>query len=199
MREITRLHPSRVSLTLDAEPLSTATINLPKGEPTVSIGDWIELFQISGTAGIFRVASVTHDYITGAQTLKLEHGIVTLGDAFIAGKRNYTSWDPINPDVTVSGYAATVDVKYSFSGYWRLASLTIKNLDGSTVVAYLRSGTVVAKSLKTEQGIHVAVTQSLLDHAESVEGSWDGLAPMGVIASDQLIDCAAYGGAVGKR
>lgn len=79
MAERARLRPSSASATLNLTPLSTASLTLPEGEPTVSVRDFIELYGPDGSLGVFRVASAQTAY-GSQQQLGLEHGVVTLAD-----------------------------------------------------------------------------------------------------------------------
>lgn len=52
------LHPSRLSMTLKLTPPSLANMSLPSNEAgLVSIGDWVNLFSASGSAGVFIVVN----------------------------------------------------------------------------------------------------------------------------------------------
>jgi uncharacterized protein (DUF1778 family) len=77
--EVLRLHPTSASLTDNIDPLSTAKIVLPEGEPTIGVRRWIELFAGDKSLGIYRVASVSTDY-GNSQTINLEHAATSLGD-----------------------------------------------------------------------------------------------------------------------
>ncbi|MBR1684669.1 MAG: phage tail protein [Clostridia bacterium] len=81
-----RLHPERVELTLSLTPLSTATLLLTPEDGEVAVGEYVELYTVQGTAGIFRVMSVT---LEAARTLRrrvyCEHALVTLADTLLFG------------------------------------------------------------------------------------------------------------------
>lgn len=87
--EACRLHPEKVSVKINLTPLSTATMTLPEGEPTVGIRNWIELYGRYGSLGKYRVSSVKTDY-GDSQTVALEHGIATLGDYLTAASTTLT-------------------------------------------------------------------------------------------------------------
>ena len=84
-----RLHPDKLSVKINQTPLSTATMSLPEGEPTVGIRTWMELFGPNGSFGRFRVSSVKTDF-GGGQDISLEHGIATLGDSLTAADTTLT-------------------------------------------------------------------------------------------------------------
>ena len=81
--EVGRLHPSKLSVKVNLTPLSTATMTLPEGEPTIGLRQWVELYNAAGSLGIYRVAAVKTDYGQG-QIINLEHGIASLGDSLTA-------------------------------------------------------------------------------------------------------------------
>ncbi|MCQ2445959.1 MAG: hypothetical protein MJ141_03645, partial [Clostridia bacterium] len=47
MRETARLHPTRVSITLSMEPLSTAVIHLPGSEPQPAVDEIAEELKMN--------------------------------------------------------------------------------------------------------------------------------------------------------
>lgn len=79
LNEIAVLHPTRLSATDKLDPASTATMGLPKGEPEVSIRDFVELYDEKGSKGIYRVEGLNASN-GERQTVNLSHGIVTLED-----------------------------------------------------------------------------------------------------------------------
>ena len=87
--EITRLHPDKLSIKINQTPLSTATMSLPEGEPTITLRQWAELYGPYGSLGKYRVSSVKADYGEG-QNISLEHGIATLGDCLTAADTTLT-------------------------------------------------------------------------------------------------------------
>lgn len=88
MTERARLHPASLSISLNLTPISTASMTLPPGE-SVAVHDWVELYTATGSAGIYRAASVRRTY-TGTTTVELEHGLCALGDGIIMGEGKYT-------------------------------------------------------------------------------------------------------------
>lgn len=83
------LHPEKLSVKQNLTPLSTATMTMPEGEPTISLRQWVELFGPYGSLGRFRVSTVKTDYGDG-QSISLEHGIATLGDYLTAADTTLT-------------------------------------------------------------------------------------------------------------
>lgn len=79
MNELARLNPSRLSATVNLEPLSTATMVLPAGEPSVSVRQYVEIYKDDDSLGVYRVSSVRTAY-GDSQEVSLEHGITVLED-----------------------------------------------------------------------------------------------------------------------
>ncbi len=79
LNEIARLHPSQLTVTLNLTPLSTASMILPEGEPSIGLRQYVELYGMDGSLGIFRVSSVGTEY-GNEQEVMLEHAIVSLED-----------------------------------------------------------------------------------------------------------------------
>ena len=82
LQEKARLTPLRLTLDLRLTPLSTAEMVLPPDGPWVSPRDLVELYDENGSAGIFRVRSVTTE-VGLTRTVLLEHGFATLQDGVI--------------------------------------------------------------------------------------------------------------------
>lgn len=86
MNEKARIRPSRLSLELNLQPLSTAQMEIPPGQPEVVVRDYMELFSPEGTVGIFRVSQVETNYGQhGGQTVYLEQAFTTLDDDLTIG------------------------------------------------------------------------------------------------------------------
>lgn len=81
-RESARLVPLQLSLSLRLHSLSTAKLILPCNAPAVSVRDLVELYDESGSVGIFRVCETT-EQVGHTRMLKLEHGLCTLRDSMI--------------------------------------------------------------------------------------------------------------------
>ncbi len=86
MREITRLHPSKLQVTQNLTPLSSAVIELPEGETIAEVGQYAELYGAFGSMGIFRITETEHRVgDASGQTLYLTHGLATLSDDVLPG------------------------------------------------------------------------------------------------------------------
>lgn len=83
LHEVARLS-AKVSLDLKLDPLSTATMDIPWGQPDVHVRDYVELFDPEGSVGIFRVSKTEQD--VGVSTKAwLKHAFVTLEDDLTIG------------------------------------------------------------------------------------------------------------------
>ncbi|MGN0778896.1 MAG: phage tail spike protein [Aristaeellaceae bacterium] len=89
MQELDRLTPESLYIEENLSPLSTATMVLPDGSCEAVTGQFVELYTIHGSAGIYRVQQAEHDY-GGRITLALEHGLTTLGDGIMPGESEQT-------------------------------------------------------------------------------------------------------------
>ena len=86
LEPLMRLHPTRLSVTLNLRPPSRATMFLPP-EETVTLRQLVEVYTPQGSAGVFRVTAV--DEVPGeGSEVTLQHGVITLADALIPGSGN---------------------------------------------------------------------------------------------------------------
>lgn len=90
MKEIARLRPVSVALTLNMSPLSTATMTLADDQPDVHTGAFVELFTPHGSAGIFRCTKSENSF-SGTNILQLDQGLITLHDGLIPGESEQTT------------------------------------------------------------------------------------------------------------
>ena len=77
--EVARLHPESMSVELQLEATSTATIEINEDDPAVTMHQLVEVFTPRGSAGIFRVTNVA-DTKRSTRTVTLMHAIDTLSD-----------------------------------------------------------------------------------------------------------------------
>lgn len=84
LHEVARLRPSALSAVNNLSPISTATMEIPEGEPAVGVHDFVEVFGPDGSLGVFRVASSRTSY-RNSQRLSLEHALCTLSDDLTPG------------------------------------------------------------------------------------------------------------------
>lgn len=91
-REVARIAPVKLALTLNLPPLSKATMNVPPGEHEIKVRDFLELFSPHGSAGLFRVTEVATSYGSkGGQTVYLEHAFGTLADSLAIGTQSMSA------------------------------------------------------------------------------------------------------------
>lgn len=82
LHERTRLSPIRLTLDLQLAPLSTAEMLLAADDAELRVRDLIDLYDESGSVGIFRVSETdTEPGMT--RTVFLEHGLTTLSDGVV--------------------------------------------------------------------------------------------------------------------
>ena len=83
LREIKRLRPSSLSLSLTIDDISTASMTLVDGT-WMDVTQFVELYHIGGSVGIFRLRSDTQTYRNYAtQEVNLDHAISTLMDGLL--------------------------------------------------------------------------------------------------------------------
>ena len=111
--KFTRLvHPITVGITQTIEPLSTATMTLPKGEE-LPARSYVELFTPYGSVGMFRVRSPHNAYGEETSSAELEHMIAEVGD--------YLVKDEISDMRSASSAISTV-FSYYRGSKWQLGS-----------------------------------------------------------------------------
>lgn len=85
-REVARLEPDRLQLSLNLQPLSTAIMQMGDVRTPVKVRDFVELFSPHGSAGLFRVRETSTRYgANSGITIHLEHAMCTLGDSLTMG------------------------------------------------------------------------------------------------------------------
>ena len=77
--ERARLHPVKLSATINKTPLSVSNMVVLAGND-IFVRDFVEIYRKDKSLGIFRVASVGRES-KGTQNINLSHGIVTLEDS----------------------------------------------------------------------------------------------------------------------
>lgn len=77
--ERARLHPVKLSATINKTPLSVSNMVVLAGND-IFVRDFVEIYRKDKSLGIFRVSSVGRES-KGTQNINLSHGIVTLEDS----------------------------------------------------------------------------------------------------------------------
>lgn len=126
MREIGRIHPSNIELTLNLSPLSTATITMPDDEEIVP-RQFVEIYTTRGTAGIFQVQSVEHDLNTHEYIAECSHGLVTLADSLVMMQEGEETGAAIGSFAEVIEQLLTFQTAKTTSGIsmWRVGTVTV--------------------------------------------------------------------------
>ncbi|MEA5013139.1 MAG: phage tail spike protein [Candidatus Limiplasma sp.] len=89
MNEVRRPHPVRLEYELSLRPLSKAQLTLIL-EEAVTVGEYVELYDVGGSLGVFRVTGTDNSYSRGGtMTAYLHHALTTLSDGVIFGYREY--------------------------------------------------------------------------------------------------------------
>ena len=112
--EKARLYPAALPITMQTFGVSTAQMTLNEAQPDVSMHDWMELYTINGSIGLFRVTN-TSAVLRKNRVLTLRHARDTFADS--VWKRP----DGTNLDYTgtVSDYLAAIMAQQS-TVYWQL-------------------------------------------------------------------------------
>ena len=114
--EKARLHPAALPLTVQTFGVSTAQMTLSEAEPDVVMHDWMELYNINGSLGLFRVTNIA-PVIRKNRVLTLRHALDTFADSVWkrpdGTKLDYTG--------TVSAYLAAIMAQQS-TVYWQLGT-----------------------------------------------------------------------------
>lgn len=77
--EIARLHPAKLRFDTSLQPLSTAEMLLPPGDPALPVRSLVELYDEAGSAGVYRVTAIREEPGLSRRVF-LEHGLATLSD-----------------------------------------------------------------------------------------------------------------------
>ena len=90
LNEIRRLHPVDASISLNVIPLSTASITAKTSE-IAPVRSYVEMYNVYGYVGVFRVRSVDGEYGDDISTMELDHAIAEVGDFVCDAEINETS------------------------------------------------------------------------------------------------------------
>ena len=113
--KFTRLvNPVSVGIIQKTQPLSTASMTLPRGEE-IPARSWVELYTPYGSAGMFRVRSPHNAYGENTSTAELEHMIAEVGDYLV--KAEYS-------EMIAASSAVTKVFAHYKGGKWKLGKVT---------------------------------------------------------------------------
>ena len=119
--------------------------------PAIKIHDWVQMFHVNGSAGVYRISRIQNTYHTGECAIGLEHGLACLDDAIVK-HGNATESDSNNKSTevvkgTVQACIAHIlqyqTVKVGNQAVWRLGTVAVSeevkaNING-TILATLTS------------------------------------------------------------
>lgn len=130
--EIARIHPLSLTITENAEPLSTGSMRVAVDEVTVEPGMFVRVYDVYRSLGIYRISQVTRQYKQGQPVYDctLEHAISTLSQDIVFGDLTYED-----------GQTAYTIIKALLNKqtrkYWQLDEST-----DESAIEYLQSQTV---------------------------------------------------------
>lgn len=150
MCEITRLHPSALNVNININPLSTATMELPEGEPTVGIREFVELYAGEKSLGIFRVTQTGTSY-GSSQTITMEHAITTLDDGVTAAESDLTG----TMETILQAIIDTQAIKH-----WKLGRVETDGTEQTLTVNYTQGLQAMLDALALVDGYYLDFDQS---------------------------------------
>lgn len=112
LAEIARIRPSELSLSLPLRDVGTAQLTVPRGEATMDIRHWMEIYTARGSAGLYRVTGLG-DTSRGEISATLRHAIDTMSDSVWAEQTDY--------DGTVADFLAQLMSRQK-KAWWRLGA-----------------------------------------------------------------------------
>lgn len=155
LQEVARLRPSALSAVNNLSPISTATMEIPEGEPSVGVHDFVEVFGPDGSLGVFRVASARTSY-RNSQQLSLEHALCTLADDLTPGSTRNADNDVVEFKIegTLPKIISTI-LSYQTAQRWEAGTIENTGKDFALVVdrETLLDAVISANNLQEGYGI----------------------------------------------
>lgn len=155
LHEVARLRLSALSAISNLSPISTATMEVPEGEPAVGVHDFVEVFGPDGNLGVFRVASARTSY-RNSQQLSLEHALCTLADDLTPGSTRNEDNDVVDFKIegTISKIVSTI-LGYQTKQRWKVGTIENTGKEFSLVVdrETLLDAVISANNLQEGYGI----------------------------------------------
>ena len=155
LQEVARLRPSALSAVNNLSPISTATMEIPEGEPSVGVHDFVEVFGPDGSLGVFRVASSRTSY-RNSQQLSLEHALCTLADDLTPGSTRTEENDIVEFKIegTIPKIISTI-LSYQTVKRWKVGTIQNTGKGFSLVVdrETLLDAVISANNLQEGYGI----------------------------------------------
>lgn len=117
LREQGRLHCDP-DITLSMQPLSTVRITVPERDPEPAMHDFVEVYNIHGSVGIYRVVDIQPEYFKG-RTMTLNHALDVLHDCLYPAEEKFSG--------TVTAYLTALlacqKQKIGNLPYWQLGTV----------------------------------------------------------------------------
>lgn len=112
LAEVKRISPIDASVSLKATPLSTASMSV-RTEDAPEVGTWVEMYTVRGSAGIYRVSSVSKVFGDEISNVELEHGITEVGDSIYNAE--------LSKEMTLKAAIAEIWKKYK-GNKWKIGT-----------------------------------------------------------------------------
>lgn len=145
-REVCRLMPTSLSLQLQLNAASTATMTLDLRGPLPAMHSWVEIYTAKGSAGLYRVTNTAHQ-ARRERTYTLLHGIDTLSDCVWAAQTDYTG--------TAEGYLRAL-LACQKAVYWQLGTCQDTGQWKKTGINYDKASDLLAEFVGDRHGYYMA-------------------------------------------
>jgi len=145
-REVCRLMPTALSLQLQLNAASTATMTLDLRGPLPAMHSWVEIYTAKGSAGLYRVTNTAHQ-ARRERTYTLLHGIDTLSDCVWAAQTDYTG--------TAEGYLRAL-LACQKAVYWQLGTCQDTGQWKKTGINYDKASDLLTEFVGDRHGYYMA-------------------------------------------
>lgn len=146
LREVCRLMPTALSLQLQLNAASTATMTLDLRGPLPAMHSWVEIYTAKGSAGLYRVTNTAHQ-ARRERTYTLLHGIDTLSDCVWAAQTDYTG--------TAEGYLRAL-LACQKAVYWQLGTCQDTGQWKKTGINYDKASDLLTEFVGDRHGYYMA-------------------------------------------
>lgn len=146
LREVCRLMPTALSLQLQLNAASAATMALDLRGPLPAMHSWVEIYTAKGSAGLYRVTNTAHQ-ARRERTYTLLHGIDTLSDCVWAAQTDYTG--------TAEGYLRAL-LACQKAVYWQLGACQDTGQWKKTGINYDKASDLLTEFAGDRHGYYMA-------------------------------------------
>lgn len=146
LREVCRLMPTALSLQLQLNAASAATLTLDLRGPLPAMHSWVEIYTAKGSAGLYRVTNTAHQ-ARRERTYTLLHGIDTLSDCVWAAQTDYTG--------TAEGYLRAL-LACQKAVYWQLGTCQDTGQWKKTGINYDKASDLLTEFVGDRHGYYMA-------------------------------------------